>query len=411
MKRKRTDNETQEGLQQTTNLFLEAQLNGLDVLHNDALVVSGVLNDVADDTKEIADGVTELSTEVELVNTNLNTLQDIGVITNTNLSAQNDLTTTSNTVLGTINANILSSNDMLASTISAIYAVSKPTFDGVGFKIPDSYSGATGITYGGYRYTTKLLATSCATAFLNSEKTAVPKLTGGAKINVPTEDVTLAMSSSSASDVGIQLVFQYYDASYTSHYALFILNGQTSVTGINPFNPSSAASKGYRFTNGIVVYSPFTALGGITLGDLYLYPAGTSISAGVPTNLSLCLATGLAGEGLLNSGYISVPPAYQFFPTEVVISTNTSGNNVDLQLAFYTQTGNTSGWRRLAKLNVSNYTATVSLHQAAFTNISTDFSGTQGSDMMVSVNRKSGASSSNSVDISVYMSGYAVVAV
>lgn len=352
-----------------------------------------------------------ISTNTNIANTSLTTLNTSQGTTNTYLNGLSSTLNAISTDTSSLVTGQASSDTILQSIVDSIYSTSKPTMDGVGFKVSDSYSGTTGITYGGYRYTTKLLATTCATAYLNSEKTVVPKLTSGQFINVPTANVTLNMSSSSSLDVGVQVIFQYYDSSYTQHYALFILNGQTAVSGINPFDTNSAASQGYRFTNGIVVYSPFTTIGAITYGDLYLYPSGTTISSGVPTSLANCLATGFLGEGLLNSGYISVPPNYQFFPTEVVISTNTAGKTTDLQVNFYTQTGNTSGWRRLAKLNVSSNTNTVSLHQTAFTDISTDFSGTLGSDMLVTVMRKSGTTNDSDVSISVYMSGYAATPV
>lgn len=281
------------------------------------------------------------------------------------------------------------------TNISSLLVSNAPALCGVGYKTTKT-SGTTGIEFDGKKYRAVENLGYTTTIFLNSLKTIVPLLGAGEFVFLPTTATALKMSSSSTADTSIQMFVLGYDASWNQVFDVFVLNGQTPVLGVY-------GTLFFRVIGSQCISSSNVNPGTITAGNLYLVSSSySSFTAGVPNALTQCLATGLAGTGNLYTGTVSIPPNTDLYASQLVLSSNASGNSSDLAVSFWSRMGTTSGWRKLAELNVNSTLPAISLEQSGFPSLNTDFSGTQYHDLMLCVTRTSG--NSNAISLSSYLS-------
>lgn len=120
---------------------------------------------------------------------------------------------------------------------------------------------------------------------------------------LPTAAFTIGLSSSNANDTsagtGARTVeIDYLDANYVPYTVTMTLNGQTKVSGATAFRINDIRIKTWGSTLANV-------------GDIYVYDASDTVTAGVPQTASKIFHKIVAGENVARGGFYTVPAGCQ----------------------------------------------------------------------------------------------------
>lgn len=305
-----------------------------------------------------------------------------------------------------VNGNFINIQSDVDGNLS-VHSLSKPQVAGLGFKT----SG--GITVDGVNYQALECLGSTDTVYLDTWKSAVPLLGSNEFINIPeiANPVKIQMTSSSANDAigqgnGTQVIVVGLDVNYNQVFDFVTLTGQTPSAGL--FQTEFIRFIGFQITT-----SENSSPDQATAGNLFLNDVNYSggYTSGTPNVLTECYAISSIGTGVGYNSYITTKPGAALFASELVISANSQGQSSDYNVAFFAKTGDSSPWRRLARLSTNSNTPTISLSQSGFPSSVLDLTPSQTLDtiLMLCVQRRSGNIGASVHDMDLFLTVYQTI--